>query len=701
MSSPALTDSLLASLPLAVWHKDASLHYVWANSAWTQLVGNGALTGKHDRDILPASVAQALEVGDLRTFVAGQHSEELTVQTRQQQEKHLMLHRMPHYDAAGDLAGITTLAVDMTHSKLLSQQIETLITEMDIQRHALHEHALVAISGPDGSYAYVSEPLCTLTGYSREELLGTPRAELGLAPDDFQQRLDTLHFVRAIRFETQGKKKDGSDFWLQSLLVPLGHRAEAGIDGTAEQRYFEISTDITAIKQHEVSLSAEVARRTEELNQMNVMLEMDVDVREQVEADLRHQNALIQSMLTSMTEEILLLSGKGLLLQTNRPWDTFSEQEAVPDTLHAAIAGDNFIDHLRTLTHPMYHTLADRLKDILDNKLNSYEMSYQEDSQNGKRGFLLTASAWNGEERGIILTEYDITEAQQNAAALEKRNTELVGLNNQLRDVQHQLLQSEKMASIGQLAAGIAHEINNPIGYVNSNLGALGNYLNDLLGLVDKYDVVLTQSGQAAIQAQMTKARQDIDYDFMREDIDALMGESKEGITRVKRIVQDLKDFSRVDSTQDWVEADLHAGIDSTLNIVHNEIKYKAEVIKAYGELPPVECMISQLNQVFLNMLVNASHAIEKQGSITIRTWRAGDEVCVAFTDTGKGIAAENLSRIFDPFFTTKPIGQGTGLGLSLSYSIVQKHRGRIEVSSVVGEGTTFQIWLPIKQTGL
>jgi signal transduction histidine kinase len=149
---------------------------------------------------------------------------------------------------------------------------------------------------------------------------------------------------------------------------------------------------------------------------------------------------------------------------------------------------------------------------------------------------------------------------------------------------------------------------------------------------------------------------------------------------------------------QEWKKADLHEGIDSTLNIVKNELKYKVNVLKEYGDIPPVFCLVSQLNQVFMNMLVNAGHAIETQGSITIRTSRHGDDgVCVEFTDTGKGIAPEHLNRIFDPFFTTKPVGMGTGLGLSLSYSIIERHQGRIEVESELGVGSTFRIFLPIQ----
>jgi two-component system NtrC family sensor kinase len=178
------------------------------------------------------------------------------------------------------------------------------------------------------------------------------------------------------------------------------------------------------------------------------------------------------------------------------------------------------------------------------------------------------------------------------------------------------------------------------------------------------------------------------------------MDESRDGITRVKKIVQDLKDFSHQGGDEDWQWALLHDGLDTTLNIVNNEIKYKAKVVKEYGDIPPIQCLSSQINQVLMNILVNAAHSIEGTGTITIRTAERDDEVRVEVSDTGSGIAPEHMTRIFDPFFTTKPVGKGTGLGLSLSYSIVQKHHGRIEVESELGKGTTFRVCLPIRQEG-
>ncbi len=277
---------------------------------------------------------------------------------------------------------------------------------------------------------------------------------------------------------------------------------------------------------------------------------------------------------------------------------------------------------------------------------------------------------------------------------LQTANERLAALLEKVESARNQILQSEKMAAIGQLAAGVAHEINNPIGFVNSNLGTLKNYVDSLLHLIDTYEQCEAEHG---VQSEkLAAARREIDLAFLRTDIVALLGESHDGLERVKKIVQDLKDFSHVDASE-LQDADINAGLDSTLNVVWNELKYKTEVIKDYRDLPPVRCIASQLNQVFMNLLVNAGQAIERRGTITIRTGCEGDQVWIEIGDTGCGMPPDVAKRIFEPFFTTKPVGTGTGLGLSLAYDIVvKKHGGSIDVDSEPGKGTTFRIRIPI-----
>jgi PAS domain S-box-containing protein len=276
---------------------------------------------------------------------------------------------------------------------------------------------------------------------------------------------------------------------------------------------------------------------------------------------------------------------------------------------------------------------------------------------------------------------------------MEQEQQQLIA---RLSEAHDQLLQSEKMASIGQLAAGVAHEINNPIGFVNSNMGTLRHYVGTLLSVVDAYSAAVNEAAPGSpLAARIEAIGREADLGYLKEDIADLVSESMDGLKRVKDIVQALKDFSHVGLT-DWQYADVHAGLDTTLNIVANEIKYKATVEKHYGKLPEIKCLASQLNQVFMNLLVNAAQAIQNRGVITIATGAQDGWVWVKISDNGCGIAPDNLKRVFEPFFTTKPVGSGTGLGLSLSYSIVNKHGGRIDVASKPGVGTVFTVRLPV-----
>lgn len=288
---------------------------------------------------------------------------------------------------------------------------------------------------------------------------------------------------------------------------------------------------------------------------------------------------------------------------------------------------------------------------------------------------------------------------ERRTQALGQASAALQREMDERRLLENQLVQSEKLASLGQLAAGVAHEVNNPIGFVSSNLGALDDYFGRLQNMLKAYADAEDTLIPKGLGVELAKLRTEIELDYLLEDIPALIRESKDGISRVARIVKDLKDFSRVDASQDWQLADLQQGIESTLNIVASELKHKADLVKDYQPLPQVECLPSQINQVVMNLLVNATQAMgAERGRITLRTGANDEWVWIEVADNGCGIPAESLQKIFDPFYTTKPVGQGTGLGLSLSYGIIKRHSGEIHVASEVGVGTTFRVELPIRQ---
>jgi len=300
-----------------------------------------------------------------------------------------------------------------------------------------------------------------------------------------------------------------------------------------------------------------------------------------------------------------------------------------------------------------------------------------------------------GGAQATIVTIHDSTELKKAAEELTRKNLRLNEALAALKRSQAKVLHQEKMASIGQLAAGVAHEINNPIGFINSNLSTLGKYLSRLSGFLAVQSECIAAGAPPEQVESVRRQQAGLKIDYIVKDLEDLVRESLEGSERVRSIVQDLKSFSRVDESE-YKQADLNECLRSTINIAWNEIKYKATLKKELGEIPRTRCYPQQMNQVFMNLLVNAAHAIEHQGVITVRSWEEDGYICVTVADTGQGIPEANLSRIFEPFFTTKEVGKGTGLGLSITYDIVKKHNGEITVRSEPGKGTVFTVRIPV-----
>ncbi len=279
---------------------------------------------------------------------------------------------------------------------------------------------------------------------------------------------------------------------------------------------------------------------------------------------------------------------------------------------------------------------------------------------------------------------------------LQSRIAEQQNSEERLKAMQAQIIQQEKMASIGQLAAGVAHEINNPMGFITSNLTSLGKYAERLDTYIAALQQALSACPDKEMLAELDRLRQKLKVDYIISDVNELIKESLDGANRVRRIVQDLKSFSRVDQAEE-AHVNLNEALETTINIAWNELKYIATMERQFGDIPEISCNPQQLNQVFLNLLVNAAQSMEQQGVITVKTWVDGGWVSVSVSDTGKGMPEKVRKKVFDPFFTTKPAGKGTGLGLSISADIVQKHHGEIIVESEPGKGTTFTVRLPLK----
>jgi len=293
---------------------------------------------------------------------------------------------------------------------------------------------------------------------------------------------------------------------------------------------------------------------------------------------------------------------------------------------------------------------------------------------------------------------------------LEDRSRELFEANTSLRDAlerlqnqQEGLIQREKLAALGMLAAGIAHEINNPIGFISSNLQTLDKYFEKIGQGLQAYEALKKQAMEKpnpdpqfqALIAGIDTLAAETDLHYFSEDGREIIQESLDGANRVARIVRQLRNYARTDDDAMGFQ-DLNKIIDNMLNLARNNLKYKCDIRKDLGKIPPLYGSGTQLGQVLLNIVINASQAISENGVITIATRHEGDNAVITIADNGGGIAQENLQRIFDPFFTTKGVGEGTGLGLSIVQGIIKKHRGEIEVDSEPGEGTTFRITLPL-----
>ncbi|MFA6901048.1 MAG: ATP-binding protein [Desulfurivibrionaceae bacterium] len=430
--------------------------------------------------------------------------------------------------------------------------------------------------------------------------------------------------------------------------------------------------------------------------------------REQAEKKVKSANLFLTQILDVAADGMRVVDKNFTVMQVNK---TFV---AMTGMAHKDILGKKCHD---VLWSPLCNTEDCPLRQILAGK-KRVEYESVKESLNGKIINCWTTAVplygANDKFVGMLDCHRDISERIENEIAMEKaieeahkfaeelaasndqlhrQQQELALAHDTLKQSQAQILQQEKMASVGQLAAGVAHEINNPMGFISSNLGSLTKYLERLTEFIRALEAKLPQEPP---DEELAALRKKLKIDYIMEDAVHLVEESLDGAGRVKKIVQGLKNFSRIDQAERLV-ADINECLDTTLNIVWNELKYKCTVQKEYGELPPTVCNPQQLNQMFMNLLVNAAQAIETKGEIRIKTWADQDFIYTRISDTGCGIPQDKIKRIFEPFYTSKEVGKGTGLGLSIVYDIVVKnHQGDIQVESVEGKGTTFTVKIPV-----
>ena len=596
---------------------------------------------------------------------------ENTVLNKRGEERIIAWHNTVITVENGNIAGTLSSGEDITERK----QAEEALRESESRFRLLVEHSTDAflLHDFDGRIIDVNQHSCESLGYTREELLGLSIQDIDQAFVPGKHAEEWKQMIPGVPITLEGvhKRKDGTTFPVE---VRLG-----AFELNGRKLMLGLVRDITERKRTEVAL-----KKSEE--KYRTILENIEDAYYEVD---------LAGNLIFFNDSMCRICGypkEELMGMNNRQ---YTDQENAKKLFQA------FNKVYRT-GGPGRECDWEIIRKDGTKRCIEASISLQKDSIHKPIGF-----------RGIIR---DVTDRKQAEEALKRNHEQLLEKNREieasrtnlqlaleeleraykeLKTTQSKILQQEKMASIGQLAAGVAHEINNPMAFISSNLGTLGKYVHRLTEFIQTQSEVIESLNTSDAVEGLKRKQKELKLDYITEDIKGLITESLDGSERVQKIVQGLKSFARVDEAE-YKYANINECIENTLNIVWNELKYKATLKKDYGNIPLTKCYPQQMNQVFMNLLINAIHSIEKQGEIAIKTRDEDGSIIIAISDTGGGIPQENLNKIFEPFFTTKEVGKGTGLGLSITYEIVQRHNGEITVESEVGKGTTFTIRLPI-----
>ncbi len=639
---------ILEAIPNPVFYKDDALAFLGCNKAFSAFLGHteNEIIGKTLSDILPHELTRQTDEIDHTILVTrAPMTYETSLPRNDGLTRTVLVTKAPFFQDRGELGGVVGTFVDVTEQRQLDKYARKMFQAVE------QSSTTIVITDIDGNIEYVNPHFSKTTGYTKEEALGkNPRILRSgeMPPEGYAVLWDTIKSGREWRGEFHNRRKNGELYWERAAISPLTD-ADGHITG-----YLAVKEDITARKAAEEALQRsklELENAFEQVRRAKREWETTLDALKDfvILTDEEHLVRRCNRLLCDMT-------GKGYDEVLHQDW-----RDLVAD------AGFEVISFTGA-SGELIHTDSQRCYN-----LNIYDLT---DSDSGK-------------VNGYVISLNDTTEIRAITAELQRKSQEL-------SDAHRAVYQQEKLASIGQLAAGVAHEINNPMGFISSNLSTLGKYLDKINSYETAMVEVVERRGDREAAEEIAGLRKKMKIDFILRDITSLLEESREGAERVRRIVQDLKSFSHVDAVE-CKFASVNDCLDSTLNMARNEIKYVADVEREYDpDLPPLNCYPQQLNQVFMNLLVNAAHAIDGHGVIRIKTFREADAIVVRISDTGKGIAPEHLTRIFEPFFTTKEVGKGTGLGLSISYDIIKKHGGRIDVESAVGSGSTFTIHLPL-----
>lgn len=679
--------SLADNAPVMIWITGSADGNDYFNRAWKEFTGKGPseqARGDWTDDIHPADRDGALALIDQALEQHGRIEQKFRFLRGDGEYRHLRVQMLPRYSEDGMILGMVGTAIDI--SDLVTAELTLRRSNEDLE--VLIGDRTRALKRSFADLQEREQTIRTITDSAQDAVIMLDAAGLVSFWNPAAERI----------FGWMADEVLGLP--LENFLIPErfldAHRAGyQRFQQGAHGKVLGQTIELIALHRRRGEMSVELSLSSTVLNgNINAIgLLRDITERQRSADALRYEKAWSEDIIRLAPSMIVGLDPVGTITLFN----DYAEQ--LTGYARDEVIGKPWVD----LFIPP--AIRDGIRAIIDDAALSGNVLRHKENQIVIRDGSERMIDWHshvmqqgGELQMIFSFGVDVTERNQAEQALKNNYADLKLLNLRLEEAQSQLLQSEKMASIGQLAAGVAHEINNPVGFVNSNLGTLKTYCSQMMQLIATYQSAEAKISDVGVLAEITGLKQALDLDFLREDLPALLKESEDGLLRVKRIVNDLKDFSHVNESE-WSFADINAGLDSTLNVVWNEVKYKAKVEKNYAQIPPVECLAAQLNQVFMNLIINAVHALDESkgmGLITLSTGQEGDWVWVEVQDSGRGMSEDVQRRVFEPFFTTKPVGKGTGLGLSLSFNIVHKHFGRIELESAPEEGSRFRVWVPI-----
>ncbi|MDU0457814.1 MAG: PAS domain S-box protein [Geobacteraceae bacterium] len=654
---------VLDSIPNPVFYKNRNSAYIGCNRAFEEFFGRSRteIMGKKINDLNQGETAAfQSEQDSICMRSASTQTYETSLLRSDGSIRQVISTKAPMYNRNGKVNGLVGTFTDITERKLT----EIALRESEEKFRSISDSAQDAIImiDNDGLVTFWNAAAETIFGYTKEEILGRNLHEQ-IAPADM---LEThLRAFAGFRENGQGAAV-GKTLELPAIrkggeAIPIEMSLSA-VRLEGKWCAIGLARDITARREAHQALAASQAALEAKHAELGLIFNW-------VEAAKLEW----EQTLDSLKDIIILADATHHIRRCNRMLNQ--------------ITGRNF-DNL---------VLNDWREVLMESGFNfvtfdgeSGELIHSGTKQQFDLNIYEIRDPGSSVVKGVVVSMNDVTQIKTMTCELEQAYSEL-------QSTQTRVVQQEKMASIGQMAAGVAHEINNPMGFITSNLNTLGKYMGRLREYQEALKIHLAGC-ESDSKAALLEIQRRLKIDYILEDTGSLVAESLEGAERVRKIVQDLKSFSRVDDA-DETFADLNQCLESTINIVWNEIKYVATLTKELGDIPRIKCYPQQLNQVFMNLLVNAAHAISGQGVITVRSWNDADNVFVSIGDTGSGIPEELQRRIFEPFFTTKEAGKGTGLGLSISSEIIRKHGGEILLESKPGQGTTFTVRLPLNNS--